>query len=315
MRVQRVITAALLALGLLALAACSAPMQNSVPEASAPETQVTGFMGITGTVKYHQDFPSRYVIPRNIEVWLPPSYHSEAATSYPVLYMHDGQNIFDPLQSQYSQTDWGVDEAMTRLIEQGVVREAIIVGAWSTDKRFAEYMPQKAVTDDNLTAYQKSYDGFDHGALESDNYLKFLTGELKPFIDQTYRTLPRRDDTFIMGSSMGGLISAYAVTEYPGIFGGAACVSTHFPLGEGAIIEYLADKLPDPKTHKLYFDYGTETLDHNYEGYQNRMDAYIRAAGYVHGENWVTKKFEGHEHSERAWRARVDVPLTFLLGQ
>ena len=176
-------------------------------------------------------------------------------------------------------------------------------------------MPQKAVSPENLDRYKADFESFDSDAIISDLYLKFLVTELKPYIDSNYRTRTDRQNTFVMGSSMGGLISAYAITEYPEIFGGAGCVSTHFPLGDGAIVEYLSNKLPDPSTHKIYWDYGTETLDHNYEAYQKLMDSHGYAAGYVEGENWMSRKFEGHEHSERAWRARVHIPLIFLLGK
>ena len=149
---------------------------------------------------------------------------------------------------------------------------------------------------------------------KSDAYLAYLTRQLKPAIDARYRTLPGRDDTFVMGSSMGGLISAYAIAEYPEVFGGAACVSTHWPAGDGAAIDWLAANLPDPATHQIYFDYGTATLDALYPPLQARMDAAMRTAGWVEGENWVTRRFEGAEHNEAAWAARADIPLTFLLG-
>ncbi len=299
---------------LVTFVACTPEPVPEKPVETPVETPVTGYMGITGTVIKVENFASEIIPARHLEIWLPPSYKTSPEKYYPVLYMHDGQNLFDPAQSQYTQTDWGVDEAMTRLIAEGKVREAIVVGNWSTDNRFNEYMPQKAVTPKNLSRYKADFETFVASVIVSDDYLRFLVTELKPYIDQTYRTLPERDDTFIMGSSMGGLISAYAISEYPDVFGGAGCVSTHFPLGDGAIVEYLSDKLPDPATHKIYWDYGTETLDHNYEGYQKRMDVYGYKAGYVEGENWMSRKFEGHEHSEKAWRARVHIPLTFLLG-
>ncbi len=91
-------------------------------------------------------------------------------------------------------------------------------------------------------------------------------------------------------------------------------VSTHFPLGGSALVDYFVDRLPDPQTHRLYFDFGTETLDHNYEGYQDRMDGAMMTAGYKAGDNWTTRKFQDHDHSERAWRNRVHVPLQFLLA-
>ena len=97
--------------------------------------------------------------------------------------------------------------------------------------------------------------------------------------------------------------------------GGAGCVSTHWPIGDGVMIEYLKTRLPDPHAHKFYFDFGTATLDAQYEPYQQKVDALVRSAGYKAGKNWMTRKFEGDEHSERAWSRRVEIPLTFLLGK
>ncbi|MET0647541.1 MAG: alpha/beta hydrolase-fold protein [Pyrinomonadaceae bacterium] len=267
--------------------------------------------GVTGVLKRHAQFPSRFVAARNVDVWLPPGYARARRKRYPVVYMHDGQNLFDP-KTSYAGVDWGVDEALTRLIEQGVVREAIVVGVWNTPKRVAEYMPRKALRSANT----RDLKGVPHQSgdeIVSDEYLKFLVRELKPFIDSRYRTLRDRAHTFVMGSSMGGLISAYALAEYPRVFGGAGCVSTHWPAGDGAVIEYLAAHLPDPRTHKLYFDHGTEMLDAEYRPFQERMDKLMRLAGYAEGDNWVTRVFEGEEHSERSWRKRVDIPLVFFL--
>jgi predicted alpha/beta superfamily hydrolase len=117
-----------------------------------------------------------------------------------------------------------------------------------------------------------------------------------------------------MGSSMGGLISAYAVAEYPAVFGRAGCVSTHLPAGDGAMIDYLAKHLPAPGANRWYFDYGTATLDALYEPFQQRADAVMKAAGYTEGLDWITRKFPGAEHSEKSWRERVEIPLTFLLA-
>jgi predicted alpha/beta superfamily hydrolase len=231
-----------------------------------------------------------------------------------VLYMHDGQNLFDPSLSYYTQTDWGVDEAMTKLIAEGRVRETIVVGIWNTPLRLQEYMPRKPVTSGTLPIGVEGMGELPASSIVSDAYLAFLVDELKPFIDKTYRTKPGRDDTFVMGSSMGGLISLYAVAEYPRVFGGAGAVSTHWPIGNGIVIDWLATHLPDPRTHRLYFDHGTATLDAQYAPFQQRMDAIVRARGYVEGESFMTRVFEGAEHSERAWRQRVDVPLQFLLG-
>jgi predicted alpha/beta superfamily hydrolase len=116
-----------------------------------------------------------------------------------------------------------------------------------------------------------------------------------------------------MGSSMGGLISLYALCEYPDVFGGAACLSTAWTVAAGVAAHDLEASLPDPETHRIYFDYGNETKDGNYEPLQRMVDIQMKAAGYTEGENWVTKSFPGEEHSERAWRKRVDQPLQFLL--
>lgn len=268
----------------------------------------------TGTLESWQDVPSAHVTARNVDVWLPPGYAANPNKRYPVLYMHDGQNLFDPTLSYYTQTDWGVDEAMTKLIAGGRVREAIVVGVWNTPLRLQEYMPSKPVTGASLAIGVDGMGELPAPDIVSDAYLAFLVGELKPFIDRTYRTKRGRDDTFVMGSSMGGLISLYAGAEYPQVFGGAGAVSTHWPIGNGIVVDWLATHLPDPGTHRLYFDHGTATLDAQYAPFQQRMDAIVRARGYVEGRNFMTRVFEGAEHSERAWRQRVDVPLQFLLG-
>ena len=148
----------------------------------------------------------------------------------------------------------------------------------------------------------------------SDNYLKFLTQELKPFVDKNFRTLTDRDNTFVMGSSMGGSISAYAISEYPDIFCGAACLSTDWTHGKGAEIDWYEQHWPRGGKHRLYFDYGTETHDAPFEPYQKRMDTVLHQHGYIEGEDWITKKFDGADHSPMAWRERLHIPLTFLLG-
>ena len=114
---------------------------------------------------------------------------------------------------------------------------------------------------------------------------------------------------------MGGLISCYAVTEYPTVFGGAGCVSTHWPVADGALIDYMKAHMPDPKTHRFYFDHGTATLDALYGPYQKRADEVMRAAGYRDGVSLKTVVIDGAEHNETAWRARMDGALTFLLGR
>ncbi len=282
---------------------------------------------ITGVVKRVTDFPSKFVDSRHVDIWFPPGYDA-SDQSYPVVYMHDGQSLFEPGHT-FTDEEWGVDEMMTRLIAEDKVRETIVVGIWNTEKRFREYQPTRPflttkkvppASAEEEKLRQELNTVYDGGAL-GDEYLKFVVDEVKPFVDAQFRTLTDQANTFLMGSSMGGIISIYGLAQYPEIFGGVACLSTHFPLllrDEPAIppilIRYLKAHLPTPGQHKIYFDYGTETLDAWYEPYQLQMDAAMEAIGYTRGSDWVTLKFEGEEHSEIAWRKRLDMPLTFLLG-
>jgi len=227
--------------------------------------------------------------------------------------MQDGQNLFDP-QTSFLGVDWGIDEAMRRLTAEQRVSAAIVVGIWNTPQRSQEYMPQRPLEQRR----RKEQGQLGKAAVRkplSDRYLKFLLTEVKPFLDDHYRTLADRENTFIMGSSMGGLISLYAVCEYPHVIAGAGCLSTHWPAREGIVVDYLEKGLPKAGSHKLYFDYGTRTVDALYEPYQQEVDKVLRAKGYTQGKDWITLKFEGAEHSERAWRERVHIPLEFLLGR
>ena len=269
-------------------------------------------IAVTGMLDSWQGVPSRFVASRNVDVWLPPSYASQPQRRYPVLYMHDGQNLFDP-SLVFNGNDWDIDGAMTRLVAEGQVREAIVVGVWNSPRRFDEYMPQ-VVQGDTVPTGVDWYPAVPREALVSDDYLRFLVEELKPFVDARYRTLPGREDTAVMGSSMGGLISLYALAKYPQVFGGAGAVSTHWPAGDGAMVDWLAKHLPEAGTHRIWFDHGTVTLDAMYAPYQQRMDAAMRASGWVEGRDWTSRVFEGAAHDEPSWRARVDQPLRFLLG-
>jgi enterochelin esterase-like enzyme len=160
------------------------------------------------------------------------------------------------------------------------------------------------------------------GKSRSDAYLRFLVEELKPAIDAKYATRPEREATFLMGSSMGGLISAYALTEYPQVFGGAACLSTHW-IGihqrndevPGAAIAYLRGALPKPVSVKLWMDRGTTELDAMYDQAQPRIDALMAEKGFVPGPRYQTRVHEGTGHNEVDWAKRLHEPLTFLLGR
>jgi len=154
----------------------------------------------------------------------------------------------------------------------------------------------------------------------SDAYLKFLVTELKPYIDSHYAVDSSPAATCIAGSSMGGLISLYALCEYPNVFGGAACLSTHWPgifAVEGnpvpeAFLRYMRTHLPNPNTHKIYFDYGDQTLDALYPPLQQKVDEVMKEKGFE-SKHWRTQFFPGKDHSEQSWKERLAIPLQFLL--
>jgi hypothetical protein len=269
---------------------------------------------------------TKYTDPRRVVVWLPTGYKPRGP-KYAVLYMHDGQNLFDKATAGYGK-EWEIDEHLDRLIAEKKVRPTIVVGIWSTPKRLQEYVPSKAFTT-LLADYRGKVRALYGGDPLSDGYLKFLVRELKPRIDRRFNVKTDRANTIVMGSSMGALISLYAIDEYPRVFGAAGMVSTHWPLVinpdgkplsdqdyevvSSAFEHYLAPALPDPRTHKLYFDHGSETLDAAYKRYQDRVDAVVAKRGYRQGENWMTRSFPGQKHDEISWASRVDIPLQFLL--
>ena len=281
----------------------------------------------SGRIVRHAAFPSEFVPARNVDVWLPDGYSTRKR--YAVLYMHDGQMLFDSTTT-WNRQEWGVDEVMGRLMREGRIRDCIVVGVWNAgERRHSEYFPQAAFESltekdkqDILAAGRANGQAvFSKNPIASDDYLRFLTRELKPFIDSAYSTRKGRRHTFVSGSSMGGLISLYAVCEYPEVFGGAACLSTHWPgifSMEGnpvpaAFFRYMESRLPDPRSHRIYFDHGTATLDSLYPPLQAQADAVMKRRGF-NSANWMTRAWPGQDHSERAWRSRLDVPVTFLLG-
>jgi predicted alpha/beta superfamily hydrolase/GNAT superfamily N-acetyltransferase len=249
---------------------------------------------------------------RQIDVWCPPGYDPTGARRYPVLYLHDGQNVFRP-ESAFGNSAWEVDQALARLAAAEAVDVPVVAAIWNTAERRAEYMPELPFAGSaEIRARFKAWAGDE--AVGSDAYLHFLVETVKPFIDSHYLTDLRPARTLVMGSSMGGLISLYALCRYPQVFGGAGCLSTHWPAGGPALVEAMAALLPEPGQHRLYFDFGTEGLDADYEPLQARMDARLAAVGFRQEWDVLTRKFEGADHNEAAWRARVELPLRFLLG-
>lgn len=277
-----------------------------------------------GTLHRVDGFPSKYIQERPVDVWLPEDYSED--NNYAVLYMHDGQMLFDA-KTTWNKQEWKVDEWASKLMNQNKTKHFIVVAIHNISEiRWQDLFPQKAFenineeTKDVLIKMAKA-NQMDVN-LNGDNYLKFIVEELKPIIDSTYSVSTDKDHTFVMGSSMGGLMSMYAISEYPEVFGGAACISTHWigaipmpnnPYPE-AIFKYMEAHLPSPKDHKLYFDYGNKTLDEHYPKYAPRVDEILKQKGYT-SINAKNLFFEGTDHSENSWNQRLDQPLIFLLDK
>jgi S-formylglutathione hydrolase FrmB len=271
------------------------------------------------------------LLPRSVAVWLPPGYDRERSRRYRVLYMHDGQNLFDS-RSAFGGVPWGVDEALAALIGLGDVTPTIVVAVGNTAQRWYEYAPEaalRALPADVRAAADAEFPlaGAD---LTADAYVRFLADELKPQIDQRFRTLPTRADTVVMGSSMGGLASLYALCRRPEVFGGAGCMSTHWPVTRiagvhdnpggppmialsAAVLGWFDANLPRAGAHRFYFDHGALGLDRLYAPYQSRMDAIGAAKGYRDGADWLTFRMQGADHNETSWSQRLPVALRFML--
>ncbi len=240
--------------------------------------------GVLGRLVYWTDVASAFLAPkRHVSIWLPPGYDEASTTRYPVLYMHDGQNLFDPRIAN-TGVDWGVDEAVMRLVQRGVIPPIIVVGVWSTSERGPEYSPWQG----------------------APQYARFLTEELMPRVNREFRTATGPANTGVMGSSMGGLLSFYLVTHHPEVFGSCGCVSTHFPLSEAVVARAFTDvatsAMPDttpylirdiaaglkaPPGARYWFDSGTLGLDAEYAPPTNRSAAgsWYRA-GPREGTSW-----------------------------
>jgi len=267
--------------------------------------------GVQGRLVYWTDVRSAFLgLTRHVEVWLPPGYDSASSRRYPVLYMHDGQNLFDPRIAS-TGVDWGVDEAVVRLVQRGVIPPVIVVGVWNSAARGLEYSPW-------------------HGA---PRYARFLIEELMPRVNAEFRTLTGPQNTAVMGSSMGGLLSFYLVTRHPDAFGACGCISTHFPLSARMAVEAVlgaaasgrADSVPyvirdiergltPPRGTRYWFDYGGQGLDAQYGPTHDSVRTWLQRQGLVEGRDFVVRPYPEATHNEASWRARLEDPLTFLFG-
>lgn len=244
---------------------------------------------------------------RDILVYLPPSY-AKSDRSYPVLYMQDGQNLFD--RETAFAGEWELDEAMERLAaDEGL--EAIIVGIPNAgESRLTEYSP---FTDRRF------------GGGKADAYLRFLLGTVKPLVDRKFRTLREREATGIGGSSMGGLLALYAFFEYPESFGMVASVSPSVGFAGAAMMHYLVDAPFVPG--KIYVDVGTAEgsprardplalrgQEHAYLMSVRQVVETLSHKGYVRDADLRYVEDTGAVHNEQAWANRFPEALRFLLG-
>jgi predicted alpha/beta superfamily hydrolase len=246
---------------------------------------------ITGEVKYHRNFKGNGLLPRDIIVWLPPSYEHEEHKRYPVLYAHDGQNLFDPSTSALG-VDWQLDETADSLIKQGKIQEIIIVGIYNSPERMKEYYTGDA----------------------GEKYLKFIVNELKPFIDKTYRTLSDRENTASIGSSAGGLVSFMLLWEYNNVFSKAACISPAFYIRGLDYITPVLESRVKRKNIKIYIDCGGTGLDSILLEGTNKMLSALKKKGYRKGKDYQWFFDKTGEHKEGVWARRLWRPLEYLYG-
>jgi predicted alpha/beta superfamily hydrolase len=265
-------------------------------------TTYTGEEGstLTGTFRMHHQLKSRFLEPeRDVIVLLPPGYDTAVDQRYPVFYMHDGQNLFDA-KTAFGGREWHVDETVQGMIEKGEIEPMIIVGIYNTGG-------------DRIDEYTPSVDRKHQHGGKAPSYLRFITDDLKPFIDFTYRTLPDRDHTAVGGSSLGGLVSLFMALERPDIFSKVAVISPSLWWDRRMIlrrVRKLTSKLP----LKIWLDSGS---NEGRTALQNVRDfrALLLGRGWIQGSDLGYLEAHDHGHDEGAWAARMGAVLGFLFGK
>lgn len=249
---------------------------------------------ITGTVKYHRQMESDSILPRDVIVWLPPDYDN-SEERYPVLYMHDGQNIVDPQTSAFG-VDWQIDESCTQLIGEGVIPPLIVVGIYNTIDRGEEYVPGP----------------------KGSAYMRFVVEVLKPFIDTHYRTNPSRTYTFVGGSSSGGTCAFMLAWEYPEVFSKAMCMSPAFKY-ESDDGRYDIDYVQTVRESELpteplffYIDSGGDAIDSKLQPGIEEMLRALQEKGFKPGEDYAWIQDKDARHSEADWAKRFPEAIRLL---
>lgn len=248
---------------------------------------------VVGDVLRWSAVPSAHLAhARDVLVWLPPGYHLDHARRYPVLYLHDGQNKFDPATS-FAGEDWNVDGATLQGITRGELEPFLMVAIYNSPDRLHEYNPLSR--------------GWEYG--------RFIVEELMPTIDSAFRTEGGRRNA-IMGSSMGGLISMALFSWYAAHFFGAACLSPSLwvLMRQGGPRAWLEREPIPPQPARLYLDHGTRGYEGRGAGLAKDTMAFFKERGFpAKALNYHVAR--GGDHNEASWRARVHRPLTFLFGK
>jgi predicted alpha/beta superfamily hydrolase len=264
----------------------------------------------TGTFRTHPAFASKYLGPRDVIVYLPPDYEKDTAKDtarrYPVLYLHDGQNLFDAV---HAGMEWQVDETAERLIRSGAIGPMIVVGvasAGSSDLRKDEYTP-------TYVEFKREDGVVLKGGGKADLYGRLLVEELKPFIDRTYRTRPEAAATSLGGSSFGGLVTLYLGLKYPQIFGGTLLAVSPSVWWDDRVILKTVAALPARTGQRIWVDIGTAEGDDDVADTRRLRDALV-AKGWKLGVDLAYVEAEGAAHDEIAWAERMEPMLRFVDG-
>jgi predicted alpha/beta superfamily hydrolase len=229
-------------------------------------------------------------------VYRPPGYRDDRVRRFPVLYMHDGQNVFDRATSA-TGAEWSVDETAQRLIESGAIEPLIIVGIYNAgERRIDEYTPTRDP--------KKNMGG------KADAYARMLVQEVKPFIDRRYRTLRSAPNTGLGGSSLGGLLTLHLGLRFPTVFNRLAVLSPSVWWDDRAILRDV-DALPAKLPLRIWLDAGTGEGEEVTRDSRLLRDALVRK-GWVEGQDLAYLEAEGAGHNEQSWAARVESVLRFL---
>ncbi len=288
-----------------------------------------------GRVERWEGFRFDNINPRTVEVWLPPRPYWDQRSPLPVWYLHDGQNMVDPALG-YGGSSWELDSLMELHLRNGSIAPCILVMVDNSPRRFEEYLPPPCLEDldaSNFAALQKERPGLAMG----NQYAQWIVEELMPWINVQYPSSPDARHHYLMGASMGGLISSYTALLYPQSFGGAVCLSTHWPLSLQfndtlnskpyrdwllRRIDSLFGKSMEGESlalHSLYMDHGDQTLDAFYPPHQQAFDRQIQSWGKKHRDRklrYHSRFFPGTKHHEKDWSARcIEAMAWTMQGQ